>query len=79
MVEESDWTLVSEPSAGFEADLAVSLLEAAKIPVIQKGPETGIFGPGFAGSSPLGIRLYVPTSMLEEARDILHADSDASS
>ena len=42
------WELLKEYYAGYEADLAISFLESAEIPVLRKGPETGIFGPGFA-------------------------------
>ncbi len=75
---DDTWTLLAEFSAGYEADLPVSMLEAAEIPVLRKGPETGIFGPGFAGATLLGIQLYVPESKLEEARDIIASDSNAS-
>lgn len=71
------WTLLTECSAGYEADLKVALLEAAEIPVLRKGPETGIFGPGFAGATALGIQLLVPASKLEMARDVLTADVDS--
>lgn len=73
------WELLAEYSAGYEADLAVSLLEGAEIPVLRKGPETGIFGPGFAGSSPLGIQIHVPASKIEEAREVISSDSSAPS
>ena len=68
------WELLKEYYAGYEADLAISFLESAEIPVLRKGPETGIFGPGFAGSSPLGIQIYVPASRIEEARDMVSPD-----
>lgn len=71
------WTLRIECSTGYEADFTVSQLESVGIPVLRKGPETGIFGPGFAGASPLGIQLHVPASKLEMARDVISSESDS--
>lgn len=72
------WELVAEFGAEYEADLATSLLEGARIPVLRKGPEIGIFGPGFAGPTALGVRLFVPRSRLEEAQTVLQADPGTS-
>jgi hypothetical protein len=77
MTREPAWELVAEFGAGYEADLATSQLEGAGIPVLRKGPETGIFGPGFAGRTALGVRLFVPRSRLEEARTVLQSDPDS--
>ncbi|MDX1450080.1 MAG: DUF2007 domain-containing protein, partial [Acidimicrobiia bacterium] len=60
-----------ETGAGYEADLLESLLDGADIPVLRKGPESGIFGPGFAGASPLGVKLFVPESRVDEAREVI--------
>lgn len=73
MSESPEWTLVAEYGAGYEADLATSMLEAADIPVLRKGPETGIFGPGFSGTTALGVQLFVPRSRLEDARIVLRS------
>jgi len=40
-------------------------------PSIVRGPETGIFGPGFTGPALHGVRIYVPRSMLEHARELI--------
>ena len=71
---EPGWARVAEFGAPPEADLAAGRLESAGIPVLVRGPETGIFGPGFAGTSPLGVSLYVPTDRLEDARQLLEPD-----
>ena len=78
MDHESGWTLIAEFAAAYEAELPTSMLEAESIPVLRKGPETGIYGPGFAGTSALGVRLYVPHSRLEDARSILEPEPDTS-
>lgn len=77
MAKESDWALVAEFEAGYQADIAASLLESAGIPVLKQGPETGIFGPGFSGPTPQGAHLFVPRSRLEEAKALLEAGPDS--
>jgi hypothetical protein len=54
-----------------EAELARQQLEAAGIPVAVLNDQTGIFGPGFAGASHLGVTVLVPGDRLEEARELL--------
>lgn len=71
----SDWARIREYGARFEADIHASMLESAGIPVLVKGSETGIFGPGFAGATALGVELLVPADLLEEAREVI-ADAD---
>jgi len=53
------------------AELARQQLEAAGIPVALINDRTGIFGPGFAGASHLGVTVLVPSDRLEEARELL--------
>jgi hypothetical protein len=53
------------------AELARQQLEAAGIPVAVLNDQTGIFGPGFAGASHLGVTVLVPADRLEEARELL--------
>lgn len=71
MSDESDWTRLAEYGARPEADLVMGRLEQAGIPALVKGPETGIFGPGLAGTTPLGVTVFVPADRLQEARDLL--------
>mgnify|MGYP001226052844 CR=1 FL=1 len=71
---DSSWERLAEFGALYEADLIVQRLEAEGIPVFVRGPEVGIFGPGFSGASPLGVMVFVPKDRLERARDLLNAD-----
>lgn len=74
MNERIDWVLLVEFASGFEADIARAQLEEAQIPVVSKGPEIGIFGPGFSGATSRGARLYVPEPLAEEARSLLEPE-----
>lgn len=71
MTEEADWTLVSTFSYGHEVDFAEATLVEAGIPVLVKGREAGIWGPGFAGASSQGLSIWVPEHRLSDARDLL--------
>lgn len=53
------------------AELARQHLESEGIPVALLNDRTGIFGPGFAGASHLGVTVLVPADRLEEARELL--------
>jgi hypothetical protein len=65
------WEKAAEFPARPSAEFARQLLEAEGIPVALLQDQTGIFGPGFSGPSALGVRVLVPTGMVEEAREIL--------
>ena len=66
------WVQVASYGAGFEADLAVARLEAAGILAVARGNDiTGIFGPGFGGSTSRGVAVLVPSDAVEAAREIL--------
>ncbi len=69
--ERIHWEQVASFAAQYEADLARQILENEDIPVYVRGPEVGIFGPGFSGPSPLGTAVFVPSDRTEEARDLL--------
>jgi hypothetical protein len=66
-----DWVKLIEYRTRLEADIYVELLEASEIPVVVRGTETGIFGPGFASPTLSGISLHVPRSQLENAREVI--------
>lgn len=53
------------------AEIARQLLESAGIPVAVLNDRTGVFGPGFAGTSHLGVTIMVPGDRLEEAAELL--------
>jgi hypothetical protein len=68
---ETEWVQLREYAGRIEADLDIGLLEGAGIPVLVKGPSAGIYGPGFAGPSAAGLRVYVRHEDLVEAIQLL--------
>jgi hypothetical protein len=74
MNDEEHWVHLADFGAAYEAEYAAGLLKDADIPALIRGPETGIFGPGFAGATTHGVTLFVPGSELERARQILEDD-----
>jgi hypothetical protein len=64
---EANWVQLREYSSRFDADLDIGLLEEAGIPVMTKGPSAGIYGPGFAGPTPVGLRVFVREEDLTDA------------
>lgn len=71
---EIQWTPVAGYAALYEAEIPRQQLEAVGIPVLVKGVESGIWGPGFPGPTSQGITLLVPAERVEEAREILELD-----
>lgn len=57
-----------------DMELTLNLLEAYGIPHVNQYPNDGLFGKLILGYPPGGIDLYVPETMLEDARNILSAD-----
>ena len=55
-------------------ELTINLLEAYGIPHVAKYPHDGLFGKLILGHAPLGMEVYVPETMLEDAQNILNAD-----
>ncbi len=53
--------------------LTCSLLESFGIPYLTKRSGQGQIGFLYGGFSPEGVKLYVPASRLEEARELLSA------
>jgi hypothetical protein len=68
---EQGWIRLIEYGTQVEADLAAATLRGAGVPVQVQTPVTGIFGPGYAGATHLGVALLVPADRGEEARAIL--------
>ena len=58
-------------AVGLEGQIVVSMLESAGIPVVTQYPNDGDFGRIIIGISGTGIDLYVPMTMLEDARGML--------
>ena len=57
-----------------DMQLTVTLLEAYGIPHISEYPLNGAFGKMILGFPPGGTKIYVPETMLEDAKNILSAD-----
>jgi len=69
----SQWIKLANFPSGLEADIAVERLRAAGLHAEARGNDVvGIFGPGFQGSTPRGVDVFVPDSELADARDVLH-------
>jgi hypothetical protein len=67
-----EWVPIATYAAGFEADLAVARLEAADILAVARGNDiTGIFGPGFGGTTARGVAVLVPSDAVDAARELL--------
>lgn len=65
------WTAVASFPGRFLAEVTIRTLEAEEIPVLVKGEEPGIWGPGFTGLTPQGIEILVPAECAEEASEII--------
>ena len=76
MNDEQGWALLRRYGSRLEAELDQGILETAGIPVLVKGPITGIFGPGFAGMTSQGAAIHVPRADLEHARELVGLDEE---
>ena len=52
-------------------ELTVNMLEAYGIPCLRDYPGNGAFGRVIMGASGTGVDIYVPKSMLEEAKSLI--------
>jgi len=57
-----------------DMELTLNLLEAYGIPHVCEYPNNGLFGKLILGHPPSGMEVYVPETMLEDARNLLEAD-----
>ena len=74
-MNDSEWRVLKTYASGFEADIAIALLDAAEIPAIRDNNDTvGLFGPVFPGPSARGITVRVPAAQWESAREELGLD-----
>ena len=71
--EEQDlhWEFLRSAESEVRARMIVEMLESAGIPVLSQSPTAGVFGYGFGGPTPEGIRILVPSNQLEQARKIV--------
>lgn len=58
-----------------DMQIVLSLLEAYGIPAVDRYPNNGDFGRLILGHAGGGVDVYVPETMLEEAKDILAAET----
>jgi hypothetical protein len=63
--------LVDTFEADSQADLTVEMLRAYGIPAVRRYAKDGTLGKVVLGFSGYGVALYVPESMLEDARALL--------
>lgn len=73
----SDWVIVARYSSRTEAELFSAILEREGIPVVTRGSDVGIFGPGFSGATALGVQLLVHSQDVDRAQELLGAEDDA--
>lgn len=59
-------------------ELLTNMLEAFGIPCLRVYPGDGVFGRLILGVSGQGVEVYVPQSMLEDARELCKAQPDQS-
>ena len=57
-----------------DIELTTSLLEAYGIPAVSQFPNNGDFGRVMIGHAGGGVDLFVPETLLDEAKDIINAE-----
>ena len=68
------WVTLANYRAGYEADIAIAVLDAAGIPAVRRGNDiVGLFGPGFEGPTARGVDVLVPAESAAEAHEVLSA------
>jgi len=58
-------------AADLEGEIVINLLTSADIPVVMQYPNDGTFGRVVLGFSGTGIDLYVPETLLEDAKAMM--------
>ncbi len=66
-----EWKFLAGVSSDIEAEIIESLLKEEGIPVIKKYREAGGFLQIYMGMTSFGIELYVPSSRLEGAKNLI--------
>lgn len=67
--------LCSRGNTDFSDELTVNLLEAYGIPCLRSYPGDGGFGRVIMGASGTGVDIFVPKSMLEEAKMLIEGEN----
>ena len=74
---ELTWVPVASYGAGYEADMAIAILEASGIQAVRRGNDiVGLFGPSFEGYTARGVQVLVLSDMATEARELLEEPED---
>ena len=73
---ESPVLLASRSSVDMSAELLVNMLEAYQIPCLTLYPGDGGFGRVVLGMSGPGVDIYVPESLLSDAKELCKGDSN---
>ena len=68
--------LCSRSNTDLSDELTVNMLEAYGIPCVRSYPGDGSFGRVVLGASGTGVDIYVPKSMLEDAKTLLEGEID---
>lgn len=72
MPSRHPWIRVATFASGWEAELAVTRLDAEGVPARSMGNDlVGIFGPGFQGANARGFFVEVPEPFVAQARVVL--------
>ena len=58
-----------------DLEIALNVLEAYGIPHISEYPNNGQFGKLIFGHPPSGMEVFVPETMLEDAKNVMNADA----
>jgi hypothetical protein len=65
--------LVHVHGGPLDVEITLTLLQAYGIPHVTEYPNNGLFGKLILGHSPGGVEIYVPSTMYEDAANILKA------
>ena len=74
---ESPAFLTDAVEAGGEAELLCQMLRSYGIPALRRYEKDGTLGKVVLGFSGYGVKLYVPASRLEEARELMKPVDEA--
>ncbi|MDH3253528.1 MAG: hypothetical protein OEM62_00940 [Acidobacteriota bacterium] len=66
------YTEIAWFSSRIEAETVGHALDQYDIPFLVQSGDTGMFGPGMIGRSPVGASLLVPEKHVEEVRQLLN-------
>ena len=67
-----EWVPIATYAREYEAEIGRAVLQAGGFDArVEGGERIAIFGPGFAGATPRGVRVLVPSDQLAAARTYL--------